>query len=70
MKLSEGVLTPAYGRDYRTKDEVIKAFESGKDFRFNYIGRTTNCSIEDMEYGEPIKFRYSKGRRTFIYDPT
>lgn len=25
-------LTPAYGRDYKSKAETIAAFESGKDF--------------------------------------
>jgi hypothetical protein len=30
-------LTPAYGRDYKTKAEVIKAWEDGKDFEGGII---------------------------------
>jgi hypothetical protein len=42
-------LTPAYGRDYKSKKEVVEAFESGKDFIYNsYDGQVTYCSKEDL----------------------
>ena len=29
-------LTPAYGRDYKTKKEVVEAFTSNRDFEGDY----------------------------------
>lgn len=29
-------LTPAYGRDYKTKAEVVEAWNEGKDFEGDY----------------------------------
>lgn len=41
-------LTPAYGRDYKTKKEAIEAFEQGKDFVFNSYDRQCYCSKQDL----------------------
>ena len=32
-------VTPAYGRDYRNKDEALKDWRNGKDFRCAATGR-------------------------------
>ena len=45
-------LTPAYGRDYKSKDEVIRALLDGKDFILNsfsdpYDGKP--CNLEDLQ---------------------
>jgi len=38
---------PAYGRDYPTAEEILEAWEAGKDFRFAYGG--PYFSIRDIE---------------------
>lgn len=40
-------LTPAYGRDYKTKKEAIEAFEQGKDFTLNDF--YTTCLVSKAE---------------------
>lgn len=49
-------LTPAYGRDYKSKDAVIKDWKSGKDFQTSG-GRY--CSIRDFPNQE-VTIRYKK----------
>jgi hypothetical protein len=39
------VLEPAYGRDYKTEAEALKAFNEGKDFIM--------CTITDRWVGKP-----------------
>ena len=66
--LSQGVLWPAYGRDYKTKAEIIKDFRAGKDFKIGfYNGQSTYCSIRDAQIGELIKLRYDKRTKAMFY---
>jgi hypothetical protein len=58
-------LTPAYGRDYKSKKEVMEAWTSGKDFVIADVvhpdcGRY--CSIRDFENktGTVLNIRYKK----------
>ena len=62
--MSELILTPAYGRDYNSKDAVLKDYNDGKDFMMQPQG--CYCSNRDF-YGSvlPIKFRYAKLRKVF-----
>lgn len=60
VKLTEGTLTPAYGRDYKSIKMVEKDFRAGKDFYFNSFAGGAYCSIRDCEKGDKIKFRYNK----------
>jgi len=69
-KLSEGVLTPAYGRNYKTEAEVIKDFQAGKDFTFNFPTGRVYCSIRDSVIGERIKLRYNKQEKAVFYTIT
>ena len=69
-KLSEGTLTPAYGRDYKTKKEVIKDFRAGKDFKFNHFNGSVYCSIRDGVVGEMVKLCYDKGIQALFYTIT
>ena len=39
-------LTPAYGRDYKNKSEVIAAWHAGKDFILATTGQY--CSVRDL----------------------
>jgi len=59
---TKGVLTPAYGRDYKSADEVIKAYREGKDFVFHnpadqYDGMY--CSCRDFP-GQRVELRFDK----------
>ncbi len=69
-KLSAGVLTPAYGRDYKNKADLIKDFRSGKDFRINFHTGRTYCSIRDGVIGEMVKLRYDKQTKALFYTIT
>jgi len=55
-------LTPAYGRDYKSKAEVLKDWNEGKDF-VNTFGSGTYCNKADAEkyaVGESVFIRYAK----------
>ena len=56
-------LSPAYGRDYRTKEEAIKAFEEGKDFlirgTFPFMPTGSYASKGELNEGDEIRIRYN-----------
>lgn len=61
-------LTPAYGRDYKSKKEVEKAIKENKDFVLNdptspYNGRY--CSPTDF-MKQDVTFRYAKLTKCFV----
>lgn len=71
------ILSPAYGRDYKSKDEVLADFNANKDFIINDIvspwcgkpvnrGDLLNSDTKPMS----IEFRYYKLRKSFIHKPT
>jgi len=65
---TKGVLTPAYGRDYKSADEVIKAYRDGKDFVLhNPTSRYDDmyCSCRDFP-GQRVELRYQKKTRAVI----
>lgn len=51
-------LVPAYGRDYRSKAEVMTDLRQGKDFKCCDTGQY--CSIRDLEIGDRLELRYKK----------
>ena len=57
-------LTPAYGRDYRSKKAVLADWEAGKDFIVNnYSGSGTYINKEGAireKLTKVISFRYNK----------
>ena len=59
--MSDLILTPAYGRDYNSKDAVLADYNDGKDFK---IAGGPYISKRDVT-NEVIKFRYSKMRKAF-----
>ena len=70
-KLSDGVLTPAYGRDYKTEEAGVADLRAGKDFTWNHFtGATTYCSIRDAEVGEVLSLRFDKLRQKIFYTVT
>lgn len=60
-------LTPAYGRDYKSKAEVITALREGKDFEANDPFSSGKCSILDFPAGTQLKLRYKRLTMSCIY---
>ena len=66
--MSNPALIPAYGRDYKSANEVKADFQAGKDFIISdfshpYDGKPT--SIRDMAKGT-VNIRYGKLRKICV----
>ena len=61
-------LTPAYGRDYKSKAAVLKDFVAGLDFVMQ--PQSQYCSIRDIPAGATVNFRYRKMRTVFPVEVT
>lgn len=53
------VLIPAYGRVYRTKQEVLEAYRDGKDFEGDVTIGFRLCSCRDY-LNERVELRYGR----------
>lgn len=53
------VLTPAYGRDYKSAEAALKSYRDGFDFVLNTTSGRTYCSVRDFPY-EMVEIRYNK----------
>jgi hypothetical protein len=58
-------VVPAYNREYTRQEEIIRDWESGKDFQIDDVGSKFNGSYinkEDAIAGgiESVKVRYAK----------
>ena len=64
------VASPAYGRDYKSKKDVIQAWNDGKDFINEsqlHTGGGTYISKNDMQPGDKVELRYNRMLRlTFV----
>lgn len=60
--ITEGTLTPAYGRQYSSAIAVEEDFLLGKDFHWNHPLGDTYCSIRDYPPGSQAKIRYNAKR--------
>lgn len=65
------VLTPAYGRDYKSREAAKEAFLQGKDFIYNSPGSRWDgkpCSIRDFPADKypQVKIRYN-GLRSVVF---
>ena len=63
-------LTPAYGRDYKNKKDVLTDFDNNKDFIINdmfspYNGKYCNKSDIKNTY-KSVKIRYNKLQKVII----
>lgn len=59
--LGTPILSPAYGKDYKTAKEVEADFRNGKDFVLCNMGPGGRyCSIRDFEPGTSIELRYNR----------
>lgn len=54
------VVSPAYGRDYKSKAAAIDDFKAGLDFRYHGFGGGAYCSIRDFSPGIIVNIRYKK----------
>ena len=62
-------LTPAYGRDYKSKKEVLADFELDKDFMandYNRSGYVNKAQLIEMKVRE-VNFRYKKLTQVFVH---
>lgn len=59
-------LQPAYGKDYKNKAEIEKAFKDGKDFEGGYQINFKLCSIRDFAKGVKVELRYAKLTKAHI----
>lgn len=57
-------LTPAYGRDYKTKKEVVAAFKDNKDFEGDYSLGFKLVNKEQLPKGSTAILRYKGNRMT------
>ena len=62
------VLTPAYGRDYKTQKEAVTAYFEGKDWVLHnptsrYDGKY--CSCRDFA-GQTVTLRYNKNQQLTV----
>jgi hypothetical protein len=55
-------LLPAYGRDYKSKKEVLADFNEGLDFEIASFGFLQYCSIRDAAEFKNVSLRYNKQR--------
>lgn len=53
-------LKPAYGRDYKTAEEVRRAFDEGKDFLVAVCGKFGCYANKEDIKGKHIKIRFNK----------
>jgi len=58
-------LTPAYGRDYKSKKAVMEAFLSGKDFVVQPRGCYAN--LWNLSVGDQITIRYKQLRQVTVF---
>ena len=71
MNITEGTLTPAYGRDYGSKAAAVGDFRRGLEFILNMPDRRpVYCSIRDFEPEDMVKIRYNRGRDVSFYRVT
>lgn len=66
--LTSGTLTPAYGRDYKSKKALLEDFNNGKDFYLHHPMGGGYCSIRDFSKGASVTFRYSKQLKVFVHN--
>ena len=71
MTSTELILLPAYGRDYHSREAVLKDWEADKDFTLASTGQKINKSdyLEFAPHAQ-VKFRYSKKTKSFYLNPT
>ncbi len=53
-------VTPAYGRDYKAKAEVLKAWDEGADFRVQDPFLSGYMNKDDKPAGSQVSIRFAR----------
>ena len=65
-------MSPAYGRDYKSKNEVLEAVKANKDFSINdygpNMGQIANRESFSDELPVSLKIRYQKQTKVCIVE--
>lgn len=62
---------PAYGRDYKTKKEVLAAWEAGKDFIVQDMFSSGYINKEDADrQGITVNIRYKRLTQVCVIKPS
>ncbi len=68
--ITEGTLTAAYSKNYKTARQAKMAFLDGADFMWNHPTGSTYYSVRDFQPGDVAKIRFANNRNvTFIVVP-
>lgn len=57
-------LTPAYGRDYKSRKAILQDLRDGKDFQLQPSGRY--CNRQDLEQAKVVSFKVRYARLTKV----
>lgn len=68
-KLSGGTLTPAYGRDYKSRAEVVASLNEGHDFNYRSYNGDGYVSVRDLADGS-IQVRNANLRKVWVINIT
>ena len=62
------VLTPAYGRRYKSKEECLEDYLAGKEFVFNMANHQADGHIVTVAntYYNVVQLRF--GNKTYLYE--
>ena len=66
-KIRGGSLTPAYGRDYKSKKAFLADLLAGKDFMYSTFNGGGYASIRDLAVGGSVECRYNNLRSVFVF---
>ena len=67
--MSHLTLTPAYGRDYRSKSAVLTDWEAGKDFRsvgYHGTGYINRADVAKITPPVDVNIRYQKLTKVLV----
>ena len=66
------VLSPAYGRDYKSAKEVKADLIKGRDFRIESVSPNAGryCSLRDFHVGQVLNVRYRGLRQVLVITVT
>jgi hypothetical protein len=59
---------PAYGRDYKSKKEVLADWEAGKDFHIEDLVASGYVNKDDKPAGVTLNIRYANQRRVCVIE--
>jgi hypothetical protein len=62
------ILSPAYGRDYKSKKAVVADLEANKDFTIESFGPDCGRYInaEQLMPGQKVQIRYARLRKVVV----